>query len=202
MVIREENKPIMEIISRDGRGITFLMKGISLTMGNALRRIMMSEIRIFSTDVVQFFRNDSLLDDEFVAHRLGMVVLDSSILNEIDNNVTEVVLSLNVVCTSNEPLDVTVDMIKTDNPSVKALYGDTIITRLFKGGGLSFSAIARVGRGIDHAKWNPVCGIGMEPVGKDVKISMETTGALDNKVIVEKALKILSDKLSKLQSAL
>lgn len=186
----------MEIISHDDKHISFILKGVNMGIANSLRRIIMSEIPILSVDVVQFYRNDSLLDDEFISHRLGMVVLDS---NDIKNNNEKTVLNLNVTCNDYEPMDVTVGMIKSD---VQCLYPDTILTRLYQGQSLHFSAIAKIGTGGKHAKWSPVCGIGMEPVETGIKMEFETTGALPPKEIVKIGMKLLDEKISKIQAAL
>jgi DNA-directed RNA polymerase alpha subunit len=178
-----------------------MLKGVNIGIANSLRRIMISEIPILSIDTVQFERNDSLLDDEFIAHRLGMVVLDSSALysGKINAN-TSIILTADVTCNSYDPLDVTVDMIKSNIPEVPCLYPDTILTRLYKGQCLKFSAVAKIGIGKDHAKWNSISGICMEPEEKGIKITMEETGALNAKDIIRLGLTLLSENMLKLQA--
>ncbi len=193
----------MEIIKHDEGAITFILKGFNNGIANSLRRIIISEIPILSIDVVQFYQNDSLLDDEFITHRLGMVVLDSSsIYSGKLNNDSKITFTLDVTCDSYEPIDVTVDMIKSDDSDIKCLYPDTILTRLFKGQSLKLLANAKIGVGKDHAKWSPVCGIGMEPIEGGAKIFLETTGSLAPKEIVKLGLDILNEKLLKLQVSL
>ena len=193
------NKTIMEIINHKDRD-TFILKNCDVGFGNSLRRIMISEIPIFSIDTVQFYQNDSLLDDEFVSHRLGMVVINSSSIytENLDLN-TEVIFTLNVSCDSYESMDVTVDMIKSDNPKISCLYPKTIITRLIKGQKLNLIAVAKIGIGKTHAKWNPVSGLGIESIENGVQMNVEGTGALKTTDIVKLALEILYQKLVKLE---
>jgi len=193
----------MEIVKHGEEAITFILKGFNNGIANSLRRIILSEIPILSIDVVQVYQNDSLLDDEFIAHRLGMVVLDSSaIYSGKLNRDTKITFTLDVTCDSYETIDVTVDMIKSDNSHVKCLYPDTILTRLFKGQTLKLLASAKIGVGKDHAKWSSVCGIGMEPIEEGTKISFESTGALAPKEIVRLGLDLLNVNLFKLQPSL
>lgn len=180
----------MEIIKHTDSYIEFLLKGFNIGMANSLRRIMMSEIPTYAIDVVQFKTNDSLLHDEFIGHRLGLAVLSSSDTSE------EIILTVDVVCKTYEPMDVTLGMIQSD--SVKFVHPDTIITRLYKEQRLSFNAIIKPGIGREHAKWSPVCGLGVEPTPGGITFRLETTGTIDPINIVKTGLSILKDKLSKL----
>lgn len=50
--------------------IVFDLRETDLSMANALRRIMLSEVPTLAIDLVDIEINNSVLNDEFIAHRL------------------------------------------------------------------------------------------------------------------------------------
>ena len=65
-------------------------------------------------DLVEIQENTTVLNDEFLAHRLGLIPLISSSVGNMrspfetddDNDLTEIELTLDVKCTSDDTLDV------------------------------------------------------------------------------------------------
>ena len=55
----------------------FELYSTDLAIANALRRIMISEVPTMTIDLVEVRENTSALHDEFLAHRLGLVPLNS-----------------------------------------------------------------------------------------------------------------------------
>ncbi|MCX8193962.1 MAG: DNA-directed RNA polymerase subunit D [Candidatus Pacearchaeota archaeon] len=61
-------------ISKTEEKVVFLVKGIRNSIANAIRRST-EEIYTLAIDSVEFYKNDSALYDEILAHRLGLVPL-------------------------------------------------------------------------------------------------------------------------------
>ena len=197
------NKPIMEIIDHTDRGIKFRLNGVNVALANSLRRVMMSEIPTLSVDSVQFYKNSSVLHDEFIAHRLGLVVLNSSVIYEEGlSEDYQTILTLNVECDTHEGIDVTAGMLKSENASVYCVHPKTIIARLHHGQKIKLEAIVIKGIGKIHAKWNPVCGLGMEPDLNGYGFNMETVGGLDTQEIIKIGLNILHQKIEVVEQAI
>mmetsp|Transcript_15670 Transcript_15670/g.23739 ORF Transcript_15670/g.23739 Transcript_15670/m.23739 type:complete len:83 (-) Transcript_15670:908-1156(-) len=65
--------PKIEIISSAPQEIQFILSDTDTSMANALRRIMIGETPTLAIDLVEFHENSTVLNDEYIAHRLGMI---------------------------------------------------------------------------------------------------------------------------------
>lgn len=102
----------IKISSIDGRTANFDLIHIDTSIANALRRIMISEVPSVAADTVYMFMNTSVIQDEVLAHRIGLIPLniDPDLLSWVDKTVDEndrynedntIVFSLDVTCTKN-----------------------------------------------------------------------------------------------------
>lgn len=95
-----------------GRTANFDLINIDTSIANAFRRIMISEVPSVAAETVYVFNNTSVIQDEVLAHRIGLIPLnvDPDALVWVDPTVDEkerfndsntIVLSLDVSCTKN-----------------------------------------------------------------------------------------------------
>lgn len=154
----------------------FVLSGTDCSVANAMRRVMVADVPTFAIELVEIEANTTVLNDEFIAHRLGLIPLESYHVDlarsvyENEDECTEIELQLNVFCTSDETIDVTSNDIILDplHAEVKPVgYGSTgssksgpvVIVKMCKNQELKLRAIARKGTGKDHAKWIPVATV-------------------------------------------
>jgi DNA-directed RNA polymerase I and III subunit RPAC1 len=62
-------------VSETPEEFVFELIGVDAPIANALRRILLSEVPSVAIDTVFITRNTSILQDEVLAHRLGLIPL-------------------------------------------------------------------------------------------------------------------------------
>lgn len=67
--------PNVKVIELRDDYINFELTDTDISMANALRRMMIAETPILCIDLVEFEDNTTVLQDEFIAHRLGLIPL-------------------------------------------------------------------------------------------------------------------------------
>jgi DNA-directed RNA polymerase II subunit RPB3 len=67
--------PIVKIISKEMNTLKFELTNTDLTVANALRRIIIAEIPTMAIEIVEISDNTSVLHDEYIAHRCGLIPL-------------------------------------------------------------------------------------------------------------------------------
>lgn len=148
----------------------FHIKGVDVYVLNMLRRIILSETVTLAIHDVYINQNTSVIPDEVLAQRLGLIPLrvDKS---EIDlgeeakatkpdlKRLTKMTARLRLV-KKNVGDDVMIvyssDLKVVDKKTVKPVYEWIPIVKLGKNQEIDIECIAKVGRGKDHAKWSPV----------------------------------------------
>lgn len=63
----------IEIIKLDAEEIVFDLVGVDVSIANALRRIMLAEVPTIAIEKVYISNNTSIIHDEVLAHRMGLI---------------------------------------------------------------------------------------------------------------------------------
>ncbi|BDQ31472.1 MAG: DNA-directed RNA polymerase subunit D [Nitrosopumilus sp.] len=204
----------LEVISKDNHKIAIKLKGIPLQYANALRRVCLNGVPVFAIDTVDIIENSSVLPDEGLAHRLGLIPLKTDlnrfnepskcdcksetgcsncrvmlVLDSGDSDVTRTILS-------NE--------LSSEDETVKAVSDKIPIVQLAPGQRIKIECYARLGRGTEHAKWNSANISTLIDTDKENEkvLTVESTGALDPEQIVLAGVEEVSNKLGQFKETI
>jgi len=133
----------METITKTAEEISFITD-VDVSLVNAIRRSV-GEISILAIDECDIYKNDSVLYDEIIAHRLGLLPLKNQKM-KVDQTV-EMKMKFKG---KGEGAEVLASELDGD-----VIYPDTPIVLLGEGQELELVAKAKAGKGIDHAKFMP-----------------------------------------------
>ncbi len=140
----------------------FILKNAPVAFANSFRRAMKSLVPTMAIDYVDFYLNTSFLYDEILAHRLGLIPIKTNLdkfnLPEKCScggegcPLCQVSFRLNV----EGPKVIYSGDLVSDDPETKPVYDNIPIIELYEGQQLMIEAVARLGLGKEHAKFQPV----------------------------------------------
>jgi len=198
----------IDIIEQSDEKIVVKLKGIARQYANALRRIAISEVPIMAIDDVVILENSSVMHDEAIAHRLGLIPLRTELdrfvmAHECDCKSTlgcskcRVLLYLEAEA-QDKSRPVLSGELKSDDDYVKPVSADIPIIVLAPTQKLKLEAYARLGTGKMHAKWQPVSAAVLKEVDSNKEeyvLQLETVGSLTASEVLLQSLKTLDEKI-------
>jgi DNA-directed RNA polymerase subunit D len=145
--------------NKDAGKLSFLLKDCNTIFANTLRRLIVDEVPTMAVDEVEFRDNSSILYDEVIAHRIGLIPLKTDLKSykmiEKPEDRESLKCTLKLVLKAKGPGIVYSGDIKSKDPAVVPVDKHFPIVKLLKGQELELEAIAILGRGREHAKWSP-----------------------------------------------
>mmetsp|Transcript_34573 Transcript_34573/g.78111 ORF Transcript_34573/g.78111 Transcript_34573/m.78111 type:complete len:360 (-) Transcript_34573:73-1152(-) len=164
----------INITSLSDELVTFDMVGIDPPLANAFRRILIAEVPTVAISRVTLMQNTSVIHDENLAHRLGLVPMqfepDNLEWKPADaefNESNSLKFSLHVVCDTDRRSVYSRDLVWqpwseeqrklfADAPP-RPVVDDILIAQLRSNQEIEFDCFCEKGVGKEHAKWSPVC---------------------------------------------
>ena len=174
---------------------------------NALRRVCLNGVPVFAIDTVDIIENTSVLPDEGLAHRLGLIPLKTDlgrfnepskcdcqsesgcsnckillVLDSDESQVTRTVLSSELL---------------SEDDTVKPVSDKIPIVQLAPGQKIKVECYARLGRGTEHAKWNSSNISTLTDTSNDNEkiLTIESTGALNPEQIILEGVQEVSKRV-------
>ena len=193
----------IQVLTNDEKKISIKLKGVTLQYANALRRICLNGVPIYAIDTVDMIENSSVLADEGITHRLGLIPLKTD-LSRSDESDSRIMLTLDSGDDTETGRTVTSAELSSDDKVVKPSSDQIPIVHLAPGQKLKFEAYARLGKGTEHAKWNSSnIAVLLDTKKEDEHIlTVETTGALKPREIILGGINELAKRLEEFKEIL
>ncbi len=151
----------VQVVERRNDYIRFVVEGVDAGTLNSLRRVIVSEVPILAIHEVVIIENNSVMYDEVLAHRLGLVPLTTPLeslprIEECEMGLvdpTECTVKLALQVKAEEPMVVYSYMLTSDRPDVRPVHDNIPLVKLETGQTVVAEVYARLGRAREHAKW-------------------------------------------------
>lgn len=171
----------IKITEQTTQTLQFQLTGGDTPYANALRRVMVAEVATLAIDSITIEENTSPLFDEFIAHRMGLIPIICTSLENLEPRYRckcgigcskcNRTLSLNVFNSTDSPLNVTTNdllggsadtyPVHSDRnpnstlPQLKSHLQPIVIAKLAPGQTLRMNCVATKSIGKEHAKFIP-----------------------------------------------
>jgi len=156
----------MEILEKNDNNFRVIIRDADVPLMNAIRRIALAEVPCMAIEEVVMIENSSILQDEMIAHRLGLTPLrtdldayslpeDCKCQSEFGCPECRVTLTLDAEAKEGTRTVYSGEIV-SENPEIVPVSDKVPIIKLAKNQKLKLEAYARLGRGKTHAKWQPV----------------------------------------------
>ncbi len=193
-------------IAGKGNDLVFEVSGLNFAQMNILRRICMNEVPVMAIEDVEYKKNSSVLYDEMLALRLGLVSLATDLKGYTlpaectCKGAGCAKCQVQITLTAKGPGVVYAKDLKPKDPKVKPVYPDTPIVKLLEGQEIELVATAQLGLGKEHAKWSPCLAYYRQKpalkIGKEADAKRVMTAAKGTRLdaLSEKAGKLAVDE--------
>lgn len=196
----------IEVLEKNESNLRIIVKDADVPLMNALRRIALAEVPSMAVDEVVMIENSSILQDEIVAHRLGLTPLktdletynlpeDCDCQSEFGCPQCRVTLTLDAESKEGTRTVYSGELI-SENPDIVPVSDKIPLIKLAKGQKVKLEAYARLGKGKNHAKWQPtvVCAYKyfpkIEVLSKKCDDCMKCADVCPKKVLILKDEKV------------
>ena len=192
----------LEITNENDEKVSVKIKGVPLQYANALRRICLNGVPIYAVESIDILENSSVLADEGVAHRVGLIPLKTDLGASKDGNENDKIMLTLDSGISDETRTILSGDFKSQDDSVIPTSNNIPIVTLAPGQSIKIEAYARLGKGTEHARWNSANIATLTDTEKDDEkvLTVESTGALNPKHIILSSVEQLSSKLSEFKT--
>jgi len=181
-VIEKGKKPV--------EWIKFRLSGVPVSFANALRRVIISEVPVLAIEDVDILKNNSVLYDEMLALRLGLIPIKAKpevYLGKKDFRVA-------FVLKGEGPKTLYSRDLQPSDPEIVPAFPDIPIVKLAPGQEVELEAWAVPGIGKEHAKWQPGHAFYKQLSENEFEFYVESFGNMPVKDLIRIAAGVIRKK--------
>jgi DNA-directed RNA polymerase subunit D len=204
--------PKVKVLEESDEKVSLQLEGIDRSYANAIRRFCISEVPAMAIDDIVILENSSVLYDEILAHRLGMIPLRTDLEryvlpekcdcgNPLGCQKCRVLIVLDAVAHDKPRTVLSGDLVSEDR-EIRPVSPNIPIVKLAAGQSVKLEAYARLGRAKEHAKWQPATTsvlVDGKTEGTYI-LKVESSGSMPAKEIVTRAIEKLEEKFQELHT--
>jgi len=195
-------------IKQEGNILTFNVKDVETQILNALRRTVLSEIPVMAIETVTFYNNTSILSDELLSHRLGLIPLKTDY--KVYNMISECACkgkgcgrcTLKLTLKVEGPKTVYSGELQPADQETKPVYENMPLVKITQNQQIDLEATAHLGYAKDHTKWQAGLAAYEQKEDGSYDVFIESYGQLPVKTLVETAFDVFEEKLKQLKEQL
>ncbi len=164
----------IRVVQMTDEQVVFDLVGIDAAIANAFRRVLISEVPTMAIESVYVWDNTSIIQDEVLAHRLGLIPIkvdprtfDFKGPEDAATDANTIVMKLDATAKRSGgtvysgalewvPQGAQEERFSGDEV-IKPVNDDIIVAKLKPGQAITLEAHCVKGIGADHAKFSPVC---------------------------------------------
>jgi len=198
------------VLEESDEKVAIQLEGVDRSYANAIRRFCISEVPAMAIDDIVILENSSVLYDEILAHRLGMIPLKTDLGryllpercdcgNPLGCQKCRVLIVLDAVAHDKPRTVFSGDLVSEDR-DVIPVSPNIPIVKLAAGQSVKLEAYAKLGRAKEHAKWQPAT-VSILTDGKTEGtyiLKVESSGSMPAKEIIIRAIEKVEEKLQEL----
>lgn len=171
--------------------MTFDIKDATPAIANAIRRAAMNSVDTFAIDNTTFYENTTAMFDEYIAHRIGMVPIETPTKGYDEKD--EIIFNLDVV----GPKTVYSRELESKDKEVKVANENIPIIKLAEGQKLRLDGKAVMATAMHHSKHQPGL-VTYVPEKNTYHFYIESFGQMPPKEIINKAFEAIKEELKEI----
>src|SRR3989339_399379 len=141
--------------------VSFVLINSSPSFANIIRRMVTEDVPVMAIEDVEFRKNSSILYDEMIAHRLGLLPLTTDLKSYNLPSKCKCEgkgcarCQLKLTLKAKGPGTIYASEMHTRDAEIKPVYPKMPIVKILKNQSLELEATAVLGQGKEHVKWSP-----------------------------------------------